>query len=64
VLQLNKVGEFSHVVNYLDTFTNCSTDLLDLQMSLLEPNPKYRPTARQALSHPWFLEDRDLSKMI
>lgn len=29
---------------------------IDLLFQLLNPNPKQRPSAEQALSHPWFVE--------
>ena len=36
-----------------------SPQATDLMMSLLQLNPEDRPTAKIALKHPWFLEDRE-----
>ena len=38
------------------------TDAKDLLVQLLSPNPDFRPTAREALNHPWFAENHAVIK--
>jgi serine/threonine protein kinase len=57
VIRENKLGDVNHVPYYL-TLSHCqlgySSLVSDLAMRLLNPDPAKRPTAAQALRHPWF----------
>lgn len=72
VLRENKHGDVRHVPYYLDSTLKegCSPQLESLIMSLLASDCLTRPTAREALQHPWFftndcgIEESDLSKPI
>ncbi|CDW73554.1 UNKNOWN [Stylonychia lemnae] len=56
ILFLNKLCHLGHVDKQI---TSLSSDGRDLLLKLLEKNPLFRPTAKQALQHPWFQGDRD-----
>ncbi len=56
-LRRNVRCDISGVTKYiLHTTNNCR----DLLISMLKSNPDERPTAREALSHQWFNNDKDI----
>ncbi|CDW79077.1 serine threonine protein kinase [Stylonychia lemnae] len=55
ILYLNKKCDLSHVKFFTKDVSYECKDLLDM---LLQKNPLNRPTAREALQHPWFSSDR------
>ncbi|CDW74929.1 serine threonine protein kinase [Stylonychia lemnae] len=56
VLFLNKLCHLGHIDRHISSLSHDGRDLL---LKLLEKNPLYRPTAKQALQHRWFQADRE-----
>lgn len=50
-LRLNKRCDLSHIDNYIHHLSNDGKKFLK---SILNPDPKLRPTAAEALNHSWF----------
>eukprot|EP00347_Sterkiella_histriomuscorum_P019567 403341142 len=55
LLKLNLICDLSHIDNYINTI---SVEGQALLIKLLERNPLLRPSAKDALEHPWFFQDR------
>lgn len=52
---MNKICDLNHVDNFIRKISPEGQSLLQ---RLLEKNPRLRPSAHDALDHPWFLQDR------
>lgn len=63
-IEKNRVCDVSHVPIYLDKVAGCSPNLCDLVYSMLDPDYYYRPTARDALLHPWYAQDAKVQRVI
>ena len=55
ILKLNRTCNLSTISSHLKEISSSARDLLLLMLS---PDPKKRPTARQALTHHWFRGDQ------
>jgi serine/threonine protein kinase len=56
-MKKNKECDLAWIHDYIkDISKNCRSLLL----SFIEIDPTKRPTAREALLHPWFLQDEDV----
>lgn len=56
VLVNNAICNISYVPTYIQ---KVSFEAQNLLLSLLDRNPDFRPSAKEALEHPWFLQDRE-----
>ncbi|CDW85705.1 serine threonine protein kinase [Stylonychia lemnae] len=50
------ICSLDHIFKYITSLSNDGRDLL---LKLLQKNPLHRPTAKEALQHPWFQGDRE-----
>lgn len=56
--KLNLIGDVSHVPEFIRYHSPFACELLiDFAVWLLNKNPRYRPSPREALSHPWIKVD-------
>ena len=60
ILQRNYECDLSSLRFYLEQ--SASPLLIDLTLKILSVNPNSRPTAREALFHPFFAQDSELIK--
>jgi serine/threonine protein kinase len=51
--------EISHINKYLK---NNSPQCQDLLMKMLDADPDHRPSAKEALEHEWFKQDKEILK--
>lgn len=59
LLQKNADCSLEHAKSYMTKATPSCQDIL---WKLLSKEPEERPTAKEALLHPWFSEDMDVLK--
>lgn len=57
LLAANKQCDLTKIPEYLMEYSPTCIDLVKL---MLNPNPRVRPTARDALAHPWFNTDQEI----
>jgi serine/threonine protein kinase len=54
IFNLNRKCDITPVAHLMDQIPALAQDLLK---SLINPNPNIRPSASEALQHPWFSQD-------
>ena len=52
------VSQYHHLTSI------ASGEACDLFKAIIQPDPSSRPSAREALTHPWFDRDRDIIKQL